>query len=60
MALPLVPPELRKIALGLEIKLKGSLVISILVFDISHTFLSKKLIDWTKDDAFVIWEKKDD
>lgn len=54
---PFVPPELQEIDLGLEIKLKSSLDISILVFKVSHTFCNIPLVDKTGNNAWVLWKK---
>jgi len=54
-----MPPELREIDLGLEIKLKAGIDIKILIFSLSHSFLDKKLVDKTGDNAWVLWKKKD-
>lgn len=58
--LPLFPPLLHEIDLGLEIKAKAGLDIKVLVFKVSHTFFEEKLIDWTGDNAYVVWKLKDD
>lgn len=52
---PLVLPELQKIELGLEVKLKSSLDITILVFDVSHTFFDYKVFDG--NNTVTIWSK---
>lgn len=59
MAMP-VAPELLKVALGLEVKFKASIDVTILVFDVSHSFIDKKIIDWTGKNAFVLWEKEEE
>jgi hypothetical protein len=56
---PYMPPELREIDLGLEIRLKAGIDIKILIFSLSHSFLDKKLVDKTGDNAWVLWKKKD-